>query len=84
MQKINPLWAAYNQIHNEGAEGYNPHPKHVGSDDGEPLWSKLDDQMYRTLSIMAGTSTDDPRYAKMQATVADLKAAIIIAKKEGI
>ena len=26
---INPAWKAYNDINNEGGEGYNPHPKFI-------------------------------------------------------
>jgi hypothetical protein len=26
---INPAWIAYNDVQNEGGEGYNPHPKYV-------------------------------------------------------
>lgn len=29
-QQINPAWKQYNDINNEGGEGYNPHPKFVG------------------------------------------------------
>jgi hypothetical protein len=29
--KINPEWTAYNNLHNEGGEGYNPHPKHLSA-----------------------------------------------------
>ena len=84
MQIINPLWTAYNQVHNEGGEGYNPHPKQLDGGDGEPVWSKLDDKLYRTMRIMEGTSSSDPRYAELESQVVDLKAAIVIAKQEGI
>lgn len=30
MTTINPAWKQYNDINNEGGEGYNPHPKFVG------------------------------------------------------
>lgn len=30
MNAINPAWKQYNDINNEGGEGYNPHPKFVG------------------------------------------------------
>lgn len=26
---INPKWVAYNNLNNEGGEGYNPHPKYI-------------------------------------------------------
>lgn len=29
MQKLNPEWTRYNNLQNEGGEGYNPHPKYI-------------------------------------------------------
>jgi hypothetical protein len=29
MQKLNPEWTSHNNLHNEGGEGYNPHPKYI-------------------------------------------------------
>lgn len=29
MQTINPAWKQFNDLHNEGGEGYNPHPKYI-------------------------------------------------------
>lgn len=29
--KINPKWLAYNNVVNEGGEGYNPHPKYIAA-----------------------------------------------------
>jgi hypothetical protein len=29
MNTINPKWLAYNNVMNEGGEGYNPHPKYI-------------------------------------------------------
>lgn len=29
MQVLNPAWKAYNDLANEGGEGYNPHPKFI-------------------------------------------------------
>lgn len=81
---INPLWTAYNKLHNEGGEGYNPHEKYITTGGGEPLWSKMDDRKYRLLRIMEGTSTSDPRYAEMEAEVETLTAAIKIAQAENI
>lgn len=83
-QTINPLWTAYNNLHNEGAEGYNPHDKHITTDDGEPEWSKLDDKKYYIMRCMEGTSTSDPRYAEMEKEVETLTAAIAIAKTQNI
>lgn len=31
MSKINPAWKAYNDLINEGGEGFNPHPKYIAS-----------------------------------------------------
>lgn len=84
MQTINPLWTAYNNLQNEGGEGYNPHDKYITTGDGEPEWSKLDDRKYRLLRIMEGTSTSDPRYAEMEKEVETLTAAIKIAQAENI
>lgn len=83
MQTINPLWTAYNNLQNEGGEGYNPHDKYITTG-GEPEWSKLDDRKYRLLRIMEGTSTSDPRYAEMEKEVETLTAAIKIAQTENI
>ncbi len=74
MQTINPLWTAYNNLHNEGGEGYNPHPKHVGST-GEPEWSKLSDKLYRLQRIQNGTSDADPRWAELEAEIKVVEAA---------
>ncbi len=46
MSTINPLWTAYNNLVNEGGEGYNPHPKYIGGSD-EPQWSILGEQADR-------------------------------------
>lgn len=29
--KLNPAWITYNNLQNEGGEGYNPHPKYITS-----------------------------------------------------
>lgn len=78
MTKINPLWTAYNNLHNEGGEGYNPHEKFIGADSGEPLWSRLMDRRDRVERIIVGTSTSDPRYKELDAELATLNAAIKI------
>lgn len=77
---INPMWTAYNNLYNEGAEGYNPHDKYLGDSTDEPLWSKLGTRRSRLIRIMEGTSTSDPRYAEMDKEVATLTAAIKIAR----
>lgn len=79
---INPLFTAYNNLQNEGEEGYNPHPQYLQDNDGEPEWSKLDDKKYYIMRRMEGTSTSDPRYAEMGKEVATLTAAIAIAKAQ--
>jgi len=80
---INPLWAAYNNIHNEGGEGFNPHAKHIQTG-GEPLWSKLDDEAARLLRILNGTSESDSRFAELTAKRAEVLAALVIARREDI
>lgn len=82
--KINPLWSAYNNLQNEGGEGYNPHQKYLSSGSGEPEWSKLDDKIYRTLRIMNATSDASPRYKELQAELDALQAAYKIAKEANI
>lgn len=71
---INPLWTAYNNLHNEGGEGYNPHEKYIGETD-EPLWSKLGDKAYRLQNLLNATSDEDPRYAAIEAELAVVRAA---------
>ena len=83
-RSVNPLWTAYNNLFNEGGEGYNPHDQYITTGGGEPEWSKLDDSKYRLLRIMEGTSTSDPRYAEMEKEVKTLTAAIKIAQAENI
>lgn len=84
MSTINPLWTAYNNLHNEGEEGYNPHDQYISTGSGEPEWSKLDDKKYCLMRRMEGTSTSDPRYAEMENEVEILTAAIVIAKAQDI
>lgn len=79
MATLNPIWTAYNNLNNEGGEGYNPHDQYINDDDGEPLWSILDGKRARLMRIMEGTSTSDPRYTEMVVEVATLEAAIKIA-----
>ncbi|MCT8281730.1 hypothetical protein [Xanthomonas translucens] len=31
MTKINPEWLAFNNLINEGGEGFNPHPKYISA-----------------------------------------------------
>lgn len=74
MNTINPLWAAYNKLHNEGGEGYNPHDKYVATGD-EPLWSRLGDKAYRLQNLMNATSDLDPRYAQLAEELKVVRAA---------
>jgi len=30
-QQLNPAWKRFNDLHNEGGEGYNPHPKFIAA-----------------------------------------------------
>lgn len=83
MKAINPEWTAYNNLNNEGGEGFNPHDKHIAASDGEPLWSILDDKQYRLMRIRNGTPTDSERYEELGKEIKELGAAIEIAKKEG-
>ena len=83
-KSVNPLWTAYNNLFNEGGEGYNPHDQYITTGGGEPEWSKLDDRKYRLLRIMEGTSTTNPRYAEMEKEVETLTAAIKIAQAQNI
>lgn len=81
---INPLWTAYNDLHNEGGEGFNPHPKMITKGGGEPLWSKLDDKKYRLENLLITTSDADPRYEEIKEEIKVIAAALEIARKAGI
>lgn len=76
---INSLWLAYNNLQNEGGEGYNPHDKYISNDE-EPEWSRLDDQRSRLIRRLEITSTSDARYAEIEAEIATLEAAVKISK----
>lgn len=84
MSTINPLWTAYNNLHNEGGEGFNPHPKEIQTGKGEPLWCKLDSRAYRLLGILNGMSSQDEIYAARHAEYEVLKAAAADALKRNI
>jgi hypothetical protein len=81
---INPLWTAYNNLHNEGGEGYNPHEKHVSTAYAEPLWSKLENQAYRLQNRINGTSDIDPNMPNLLAELATVRAAAKIASDANI
>ncbi|NMG56515.1 hypothetical protein [Aromatoleum aromaticum] len=72
---INPLWKAYNDVMNEGGEGYNPHEQFLGAGKGEPLWSKLLDKIARLQNVANATSDMDPRWKEMMREIEVLKAA---------
>lgn len=40
MYKINPEWKKYNDLQNEGGEGYNPHKKYISANIGQKEISK--------------------------------------------
>jgi len=82
-EQINPRWVAYNNLLNEGAEGYNPYQKYIQVGD-VPQWYALDDKRARLMRIMEGTSTSDTRYSKMESEIRELEAAIKISQTEGI
>jgi len=64
----------YNQIHNEGGEGYVP--SYLTTETEEPLIWRLRGQRDSIVVAMAGTSTADPRYADLSTKLAEIKAAI--------
>ena len=37
--KRNPEWKKYNDLMNEGEEGYNPHPEFIWGNDIETIWT---------------------------------------------
>lgn len=84
MTKINPLWTAYNNLQNDGGEGYNPHSKFIETGKGEPLWSKLDTKANKLQDMANATSDSDPRWQEMMDEAKILRAASRIAMKEGI
>jgi hypothetical protein len=65
----------YNNLQNEGGDGYNPYDANTQVDN-EPLWIKLDDQRHRLMRIMEATSTSGLRYAQLVGEVAALEAQI--------
>jgi hypothetical protein len=84
MSTINPLWKAYNDFHNEGGGGYNPHEKFVEKQRGEPLWSKLSEKASRLQNVANATSIEDPRWKEMMDEVKVLRAAAKAAMEQGL
>ena len=69
----------FNNLYNEGGEGYNPHrPK----DADIPKWVVLLGERDRILRVMEATSLRDPRYAEPAAELAHL--AKELEKERGI
>lgn len=68
----NERW--YDQVHNEGGEGYNPH--RGSGETPEPLIWRLIGHRDSLLAIMAGTSMQDRRYVELEADLAATNAAI--------
>jgi hypothetical protein len=67
----------WNDLQNEGGEGYGPTVK---KDNNIPHWVVLSGQRDRILKIMESVSTDDSRYAQYTLDLAAIEAEI---KKEG-
>lgn len=84
MATINPVWKAYNDFHNEGCEGYNPHEKYIETGNGEPIWSKLSEKAYRLQNLANATSTTDPRWKEITEEVKVLQAAAKAAMEQDI
>jgi len=81
MNIINPQWTAYNNINNEGGEGFNPHSQYMSHDDSEePLWSILEEKQYRLQCKANGMSMDNPKYMALLQEIKELNSAIEIAK----
>ena len=70
-------YTRYNNLHNEGEEGYNPYDRRA-AESAEPRWSVLSGQRSRILRIMEGISISDPRYAEYEAQLAKIEAEIKI------
>lgn len=65
----------YDDLYNEGAtDGYNPYRT---KDDGEPLWSKIEDRIdkiQRLLNGIGDAAFDAPRKAKLESERETLQA----------
>lgn len=70
----------YNNLYNEGGEGYNPYKKQAEST--EPRWSILDSKRDRLIRIMNGTSMQDSRYAELGKELAAVEAEIKIEEEK--
>ena len=72
--KAETKYNRYNRINNEGGGGYNPYTEEKTTE--EPIINKLWGQHDRTLHIMEGVSTADPRYAELGTKLAGIKEQI--------
>jgi len=70
----------YNDLHNEGGEGYNPYPKRTESK--EPRWSILEGKISRAIRIQNGTSTQDARYEELKKEIETLEAELSVELKK--
>lgn len=83
MARINPEWRAYNTLHNEGGEGYNPNPKYIETAPKPTMaryMAALDkrDRIMRKLAYGDITATErDQITAQLQTAEAELVAARI-------
>lgn len=66
----------YDEIFNEGAtDGFNPY--RPASDEGEPMWSKVETRLSKIQRLLNGLSDnafDAPRVAELRAEKAELEA----------
>ena len=69
----------YNDLHNEGGEGYVPSYLQTPETSEPRIW-QLRGQRDHILAIMAGTSTEDKGYLELAAKLA---AVIMEIEKEG-
>ena len=83
-QQINPAWKQYNDINNEGGEGYNPHPKFVGEATAEEALSCTDSAGFAIsrgeAEYLLGEEQRLLRDAESRANGGDLSAAITVDK----
>lgn len=68
----------YNDLFNEGGEGYNPYPKKRAA---IPQWVILSNVRDRILRVIAGVSINDPRYTELTAELAAVEIKLAAAKK---
>lgn len=82
---INPAWLAYNNLQNEGGEGYNPHQKWVAKV-AAPVAAKSAATADRMLTQADGRVVPESkvraRLAKSEATIATLTNASAVAMFE--